>query len=166
VTLPPAGLTLGSGASALCPAEAPEPKPGPSPASSQRMAARLAHLRTFKRIPNHVMLLPAGLTLGSGASALCLAEAQAPKPGPSPALSQRMAARPVHQRVFKRSLNLVMPQPVGQISLTGQHARVFVVKMGTRQGKGHASSLKMEASHAQRKLLKHRHKSVELLASG
>ena len=67
---------------------------------------------------------------------------------------------------FNRNLNLVMPQPVGQISLTGQHARVSVVKMETRQGKGHASSLKMEASHAQRKQLKHRHKSVELLASG
>merc|ERR1719412_2091714 len=112
------------------------------------------------------MLLPAGLTLGSGASALCPVEAPEPKPGRSPALSQRMAARPVHQTAFKRILSLVMPQPVGQTSLNGQHAKVSVVKMETRQGKGHASSLKMEASHAQRKQLKHRHKSVEQLASG
>jgi len=159
------GKTGVNGLPAPSAVEEPAPGAAAATASGPSTAEGSAPLLPRPR-PSLVTHLPAGPTLESGANALCLAEAQAPKPGPSPASSQRMAVRPVHLRTFKRSLSLVMPQPVGQISLTGQHARVFVVKMETRQGKGHASSLKMEASHAQRKQLKHRHKSVEQLASG
>jgi len=166
--LPPKTFLGKTGVNGLpAPSAVVEPAPGAvaATASGPSMAEGSAPLPPRPR-PSHVTLLPAGPTLGSGASALCHAEAQEPKPGPSPALSQRMEARPVHQRTFKRNLSLVMPQPVGQTSLTGQHAKVSVVKMETRPGKGHASSPKMEASHAQRKQLKHRHKSVEQLASG
>jgi len=87
------------------------------------------------------------------------------RPDPSLVLSLRMGVWPVQMRTLRRNLNLAMPQPVGQHSLNGQLVKEFVVKMVPRQGKGHALSLQMEASHALRRQLKQRLNRVTPLGS-
>merc|ERR1711974_442442 len=129
-----AGPTLEIGHSAPCPVEAPALRPGPSPASSQKMAESPAPSRRQLRKVKTAMCQLAGLTLVIGHNAPCHAEAPAPRPEPSLVSSPKMAESPAPSKTPSRSPSYVMPQPAGQNTLIGLHARDSADKLEISQG--------------------------------
>jgi len=155
-----AGPTLEIGHSAPCPVEAPALRPGPSPASNPRMADRLAPSRKQSRKVKTAMCQLAGLTLVIGHNAPCHVEAPAPRPEPSLVSSPKMAESPAPRKTPSRSPSLAMPQPAGQNTLIGLHARDSAAKLEISQGAGAAFNQRLVACHAPMRQQRRRHRTV------
>merc|ERR1711974_328037 len=102
----------------------------------------------------------AGLTLVIGHNAPCHAEAPAPRPEPSLVSSPKMAESPAPSKTPSRGPSLAMPQPAGQNTLIGLHARDSADKLEISQGAGAAFNQKLVACHAPMRQQRRRHRTV------
>jgi len=161
-----AGLTLETGQSAHCHAEALELKQGQSLASSPRMVDFHALLRTPRKRTKTVMLPLAGLTLETGQSAHCHVEALELKQGQSHASSPRMVDFHALLRTLKRRTRTAMLPLAGQTSETGQNVPCPVVALELKQGQSLASNLRMADFHALPRTLKRRTRTAMPLLAG
>ena len=161
-----AGLTLETGQSAHCHAEALELKQGQSLASSPRMADFHAPLRTPRKRTKTVMLPLAGLTSETGQNVPCPVVALEVKQGQSLASSPRMADFHALPRTLKRRTRTAMPLLAGQSSVPGLHAKVCAEALVLKPGPGHALSHLRVDCHAQLNLQSLRTRNVTQLVSG
>jgi len=155
-----AGLISEIGPSAPCPVEALAPRPEPSLALSLRAADLPVRKTALKKRVRVAMCQLAGQTLGSGRNAPFPAVAPAPKQDPSHALYQNMAAYLALNRTASRSPSLVMPQPAGQNTLNGLHARDSADKLEISPGAGAAFNQRQEACHAPMRPQRLRHRTA------
>ena len=161
-----AGLTLETGQSAHCHAEALELKQGQSLASILRMVDFHALLKTLRKKTKTVMLPLAGRTLETGQNAPCPVVALEVKQGQSLASSPRMADFHALPRTLKRRTRTAMPLLAGQSSVPGLHAKVCAETLVLKLGPGHALSHLRVDCHAQLHLQSLRTRNVTQLVSG
>jgi len=161
-----AGLTLETGQSAHCHAEALELKQGQSLASSPRMVDFHALLRTPRKRTKTVMLPLAGLTLETGQNVLCPVVALELKQGQSLASSPRMADFHALLRTPRKRTKTVMLLLAGRTSETGQNVPCPVVALELKQGQSLASNLRMGDFHALPRTLKRRTRTAMPLLAG
>ena len=161
-----AGLTLETGQSAHCHAEALELKQGQSLASSPRMVDFHALLRTPRKRTKTVMLPLAGQTLESGQNVPCPVVGLELKQGQSLASNLRMADFHALPRTLKRRTRTAMPLLAGQSSVPGLHAKVCAEALVLKPGPGHALSHLRVDCHAQLNPMSLRTKNVTQLVSG
>jgi len=161
-----AGLTLETGQSAHCHAEALELKQGQSLASSPRMVDFHALLRTLRKKTKTVMLPLAGQTSETGQNVPCPVVALELKQGQSLASNLRMADFHALQRTLKRRTRTATPLLAGQSSVPGLHAKVCAEALVLKPGPGRALSHLRVDCHAQLNPQSLRTKNVTQLVSG